>query len=92
MLNLKSSKIQALGWLFAVSLQIVGSTAALAEEKTDSSTAKTTIQENPRLAMNNVAVTRATVEEATPVIDPALERKLKKEMSSYVADMSISVF
>jgi hypothetical protein len=93
MLDRKSSKIQGLGLLLAASVQIFVSAPSFADEvsNTTGSTIKANVETTTRIAMNTAAVEKPKSEEAA-IADRALERKLRKEMSSYVADMSISVF
>jgi hypothetical protein len=93
MLDPKLLKIQALGLFFVSSFQLFVTAPVLAEDIKDAnvSATKEKIEAPARLAMKPVVVERQVTEEPA-VIDPALERKLRKEMSSYVADQTISVF
>jgi len=91
MLNLKSSKIQALGLVLAVGLPTFAALPGLAEESTNTISIPAVKAEDTRLAMKAPAVSTQKAEDQ-PVIDPALERKLRKEVSSYYADLPLSAY
>jgi hypothetical protein len=91
MLNVKSSKILALGLLLAVGVQTSVSAPSLAEESTGTATPTVKFEANDRIAMKPATVVTQKTDEAQ-AIDPALERKLRKEVSSYVADMPLSAY
>ena len=91
MLNLKSSKIQALGLLLAVSVQTFVSAPCLAEESTGAAGPTVKIEATDRIAMKPPTVVTQKTDEPQ-AIDPALERKLRKEVSSYVADVPLSAY
>jgi hypothetical protein len=91
MLNLKSSKIQALGLVLAVGLPTFATLPGLAEESTNTTSSQVKVEESTRLAMKAPAVSTQKAE-GQPIIDPALERKLRKEVSSYYADLPLSAY
>ena len=92
MLNLKLSRIQIAALVIAAGLQALISAPAFAESA-DKADAGATIkaEETTKLAMNPVAI-EPQKSERTVSVDPALERKLRRELSSYVADVPLSAY
>jgi hypothetical protein len=91
MLNLKSSKIQVLGLVLAVSVQTFVSAPCLAEQSADATVSTAKVETTERIAMKPPVVSIQKTEQPQ-ASDPALERRLRKEVASYVADMPLSAY